>query len=37
MRRGKGEFLRERALKFLDLGKRLLEEGILDLAAFHFH
>ncbi len=37
MRKEEGEFLRERALKFLKIGKRLLEEGILDLAAFHFH
>ncbi len=37
MRREEGEFLRERAEKFLEVGKRLLEEGVLDLAAFHFH
>ncbi len=37
MRKGEGEFLRERSLKFLEVGKRLLEEGTLDLAAFHFH
>ncbi len=37
MRREEGEFLRERAEKFLEVGRRLLEEGVLDLAAFHFH
>ena len=29
------EILKERALKFLQNGERLLEEGILDLAAFN--
>ncbi|MDK2372905.1 MAG: HEPN domain-containing protein [Candidatus Korarchaeota archaeon] len=37
MRREEGEFLRERAEKFFEVGKRLLEEGVIDLAAFHFH
>ncbi len=37
MRKEEGEFLRERAEKFLEVGKRLLNEGVLDLAAFHFH
>ncbi len=37
MREEEGEFLRERAEKFLKVGERLLKEGVLDLAAFHFH
>ncbi len=37
MRKEEGEFLRERAEKFLEMGRRLLQEGVLDLAAFHFH
>ena len=37
MRKEEGEFLRERAEKFLEMGRRLLEEGVLDLAAFHFN
>jgi HEPN domain-containing protein len=32
----KGQFLTERAERFYSLGKRLLEEETLDLAAFHF-
>ena len=32
-----GEFLRERALRFFEIGERLLREGVLDLAAFNFH
>lgn len=36
MREEEGNFLRERAEKFLKIGEMLLEEGILDIAAFHF-
>lgn len=37
MRVEEGEFLRERAEKFLKVGEMLLGEDVLDLAAFHFH
>ncbi len=37
MRKEEGEFLRERAAKFLEVGGKLLDEGLLDLAAFNFH